>query len=226
VSRFLRILSVILVAAGLTVLADVGATLAWKEPLSSIYGSVKQSQARDQLADLERDFPTPADIRRAGRGHGLARAAVLARLFSHRVEHSDPIGRIEVPAIDLDMVVVEGTDTSSLRKGPGHYPDTSLPGERGTVAIAGHRTTYLAPFRHLDQLENGDQVVLTMPYGRFAYRVQRKQVVAPSDTDVIRDTSHQQLVLTACNPLYSAAQRIVVFATITGVSAEPGASGG
>ena len=114
----------------------------------------------------------------------------------------------------ISFDVVQGTDASSLEKGPGHYPATALPGLAQTVAIAGHRTTYLAPFRHLDVLKPGDQVVLTMPYGRFTYVVQYHRIVVPTALWVTRNVGYDRLVLSACNPLYSAAQRIVVFARL------------
>ena len=97
----------------------------------------------------------------------------------------DAIGKITIPAIGVDEFVVEGTDTASLRKGPGHYPSTPLPGERGTTAIAGHRTTYGAPFRRLDKLKRGDRITLDMPYGRFVYRVERLKIVDDQDLSVL-----------------------------------------
>src|SRR5215218_7369982 len=129
VTSVLRILSVVLITAGLTVLADVGATLAWEEPISSIYGSLKQDAARDELAQLEGEFPTAADLRRAARAGGSRREAmVLAHSLERRLDHGDVIGRILIGELDLDMVVIEGTDTASLQRGPGHYPGTDLPG--------------------------------------------------------------------------------------------------
>ena len=122
------------------------------------------------------------------------------------------MGRLEIPAIGVETVVVEGTEPGALRSGPGHYPGTALPGAGTTVAIAGHRTTYGAPFRRLDDLERGDLITLRMPYGRVAYRVERTRIVDPDATWVVRAADREQLVLTACHPLYSADQRIVVFA--------------
>ena len=113
-----------------------------------------------------------------------------------------------------EYTVVEGTDETSLEAGPGHYPSTALPGLGQTVAIAGHRTTYLAPFRHIDALRPGDRIIVTMPYGRFAYSVQFTRIVAPTAWWVTRSVGYDRLVLSACNPLYSAAQRIVVFARL------------
>jgi sortase A len=109
-------------------------------------------------------------------------------------------------------VVVQGTEGGDLRDGPGHYVNTPLPGEPGTVAIAGHRTTYLAPFRDIDELKHGDPIRVRMPYGDFTYQVERTRIVAPDATWVMRRIGYDRLVLTACHPLYSAAQRIVVFA--------------
>jgi sortase A len=113
------------------------------------------------------------------------------------------------------MLFVQGTDPGSLEKGPGHYPSTALPGLGQTVAIAGHRTTYLAPFRHIDALRPGDRISLQMPYGRFVYTVEYRRIVIPSAWWVTRNVGYDRLVLSACNPLYSAAQRIVVFARLS-----------
>ncbi len=111
-------------------------------------------------------------------------------------------------------MVVEGTDAGDLRKGPGHYPGTPLPGQRGTVAIAGHRTTYGAPFRKIDKVRPGDEIVVVMPYGRFTYRVERTRIVPPTAVWVTQRVSYDRLILSACHPLYSAAKRIVVFAKL------------
>src|SRR5213078_2628926 len=106
------------------------------------------------------------------------------------------------PTLGRHYVVVQGTDLGTLRKGPGHYPDTRFPGESGTVAIAGHRTTYLAPFRHVDSLHPGNHVVLAMPYGTFTYRVEKTQIVTPDATWITRRVpGAPRLVLSACHPL-------------------------
>lgn len=214
IARFGHILSIALITAGLVVLADVGITLAYREPLSSVYGAIQQGIAEDQLSELEDSYPSRADLIAAAKVKGLERRiALLAGRFSHHVESGEAIGRIEASAMDgLDMVVVQGTDTASLEKGPGHYPETPMPGEGGTVGIAGHRTTYLAPFRHIDSMQAGDRIVLTMPYATFYYRVQKTAIVDPSDVGVVRPVGYERLVLSACNPLYSAAQRFIVFA--------------
>ena len=207
--RALRILSVALITAGLVVLADVAATLLWKEPMSAVYGSIKQGEAEDSLAALEERFPEAVD-------RGSIRR--LANRFAREAETGEGIGRIRIDSIDLDVVVVEGTDSASLEKGPGHYPETKFPGQAGTIGIAGHRTTYLAPFRHIDEIERGDEIVLEMPYATFTYTTQKHEVVDPSQVEIVDDVGYDRLVLTACHPLYSAAERWAVFARLSDVS--------
>jgi sortase A len=213
--RAVYILAVALITAGVVVLADVGATLLWQEPVSSLYASVRQHNAESALSDLERHFPAPAD-RRAVRDirNKERKVKVLARRFAREVSDGQAIGRIVVPSIGLNIVVIQGTSTSDLTQGPGHYPSTPFPGLPGTAAIAGHRTTYLAPFRHLDSLHGGNRVELQMPYATLDYRVQRTKVVQPTDLGILRPRGYQRLVLTACHPLYSAAERIVAFARL------------
>src|SRR5687768_16846392 len=211
----LRQLSTILILAGLLLLADVGLTLVWQEPVSKLYADWRQDALADDLEELS-EPQLSAGERQALERLPLDedRAAFLARSLKRRTDTGDAIGRVLIPEIGVDKVIVEGTDGGTLRKGPGHYPETSLPGIRGTVAIAGHRTTYGAPFRDIDKLERGDLIVLEMPYGRFEYTVQEERIVDPSATWVTRRVGHDRLVLTACHPKYSAAQRIVTFARL------------
>ena len=202
--------------AGAVVLLDVGLTLAWGEPLSTLRGWMAQRQAGDDLAALERSFET----KQRGR-----QPRPISRLAARQLEETpvgQPIGRLVIPAIDLNVVAVEGTDTETLKKGPGRYPETNFPGQGLTVAIAGHRTTYLAPFRRINELETGDELTLDMPYASFTYRFQSQRIVEPSQVGVVRDVGYERLVLTACHPLYSAAQRIVVFARLVTVDRNSG----
>jgi sortase A len=215
VRTLLRQLSTILILAGLLLLLDVGLTLVWQEPVSSLYAQYRQDALADDLDELSQPDLRPAEVEALKRlPLDKDRAPFLARALKRRTDTGDAIGRVRIPEIDVNKVVVEGTDGGTLRKGPGHYPETSLPGIRGTVAIAGHRTTYGAPFRDIDKLERGDLIVLEMPYGRFEYTVQKEQIVDPSATWVTRRVGYDRLVLTACHPKYSAAQRIVTFARL------------
>jgi sortase A len=214
--RASRILSIMLITAGLVVLLDAGLTYVWQEPLSAAYGAIKQGQAEDQLNQLESQYPTPADLAAISDVHGNeAKARILADRFVPHLQEGHAFGRIKIDRIGLNIVVVQGTDTASLEKGPGHYRNTSIPGQPGTVAIAGHRTTYLAPFRHIDEIRNGDEIRLEMPYSAFTYTVQRHAVVDPSDVGILKPVGYPQLVLTACHPPYSAAHRYAIFAKLT-----------
>jgi sortase A len=120
------------------------------------------------------------------------------------------VGIIRIPQIRLDMAIVEGVDPDDLRKGPGHYPGTPLPGTRGNVGIAGHRTTYARPFWALDRLEAGDRIYVDTRRGRFVYRVEWARVVTPDQVEVLDPTGAPSLTLTTCHPKFSAAQRLIV----------------
>jgi sortase A len=126
----------------------------------------------------------------------------------------DPIGDIRIPVIGINQVVVEGTNTPDLRKGPGHYIGTPLPGQAGNAAIAGHRTTYGHPFYNLDSVKVGDPIVLTTLQGIFVYDTTKSSVVSPSDTSVVDNVLGNQLTLTTCNPRFSATTRLIVDATL------------
>ena len=126
------------------------------------------------------------------------------------------MGRIVIPKIDASYVVVKGTGTEELKSGPGVYSDTTFPGVAGTTAIAGHRTTYLAPFRHIDSLRPGNHILLYMPYAHFTYTVIGERVVAPTDVRAaVGNVGYSRLVLSACTPLFSAAKRLLVYARLT-----------
>ncbi len=215
VRRLRQPLSLALIIVGGLLLADALTTLVWQEPVSALYSRLQQGRLDDKLATLEGTEPSAVDRRVLSRLGTLdRRLAYLSRALNRRSDDGDPLGRIRIPSIGMSQVVVEGTDTSSLRKGPGHYPRTPLPGTHGTVAIAGHRTTYGAPFRKIDQLDRGDRVELRMPYGTFLYAVERRRIVPPTAVWVTGRTSYDRLILSACHPLYSAAKRIVVFARL------------
>ena len=186
----LRFVASVMIVSGILMIADAGVTLAWQEPISALLADRQQSSLRTEL----RNPP--------------------ARVLRRRPLEGDAIAKLEMPAIDKTTYVVEGTDLTTLRKGPGHYPETPLPGEDRTVAIAGHRTTYGAPFRNIDELKRGDTLRLSMPDGDYVYRVEKNQIVDNDATWVKRDVGYDRLVLTACHPLHSAAQRVAVFARL------------
>ena len=204
-----------LIISGALLLLDAVLTLVWEEPVSSVYAHFQQGELSGQLDRLEKVPLTPVERKAIVKVKDPAKKfAFAARSLDRRTDDGDAVGRLKIDRIGLSSVVLEGTNADDLRRGPGHYPSTPLPGQRGTVAIAGHRTTYGAPFRKIDKVRKGDDVVVTMPYGRFTYRVEQTRIVKPTDVWVIDKRSYDRLVLTACHPLYSAAQRIVVFARL------------
>jgi sortase A len=186
----LRFVASVMMVSGTLLIADAGVTLLWQEPVSAYVGQQNQETLKKAFIDPPR------------------------RVIQRQPLKGDAIAKIMIPSIGVSKYVVEGTDVDSLRKGPGHYPETPLPGEPGTTAIAGHRTTYGAPFRHIDEVKHGEPITIDMPDGRFVYRVERTQVVDDQDLSVLDRVGYQRLVLSACHPLYSAAQRIIVFARL------------
>jgi sortase A len=139
------------------------------------------------------------------------------------IKEGDAIARLEIPAIGVDKIVVAGVEKSDLKKGPGHYPDTPLPGQLGNAAIAGHRTTYGQPFYDIDKLKVGDEIIATTPSGRFVYTVTGQQIVSADDYQVVAttDPTVASLTLTSCHPKYTASQRIVVTSTLDQASSTP-----
>ena len=126
------------------------------------------------------------------------------------------MARIEIPSIELDAKVVSGVQPEDLKQGPGHYPDTPMPGQFGNSAIAGHRTTYGQPFYRLDEVAPGDEIVLTTVQGRFVYRATGSEIVDADRSDVVAttDPTIARLTLTTCHPRYSATRRLIVSAEL------------
>jgi len=216
--RLLRDTSLVLIISGVLLLADAGVTLLWQEPLTAVIALIERGQIDKRFLSYSQAPLSAVDRKALAALHTVnARVTYLARQERRAVKTGDAIGTMSIPRISANYTVVQGTDTTSLQKGPGHYPETAFPGMGQTVAIAGHRTTYLAPFRHLDSVKPGDQIVLTMRYARFTYRVELSKIVNPTAWWVTRNVGYERLVLSACNPLYSAAQRIVVFARLIGI---------
>ena len=210
-----RTLGTVVALLGVLLLADAVLSLTWREPVTAVLGERAAAQLPARLeattARLDRELTGRIDAVAAPQ----ARMALAARALAQQAAPGDALGRITIPRIDARFTVVQGTAATNLLAGPGHYPATALPGEHGTVGLAGHRTTYLQPFRHLDALRRGDRVVLAMPYGRFTYVVTGSRVVAPSRVAVLASAAGpERLVLTACHPLFSAAQRLVVTARL------------
>lgn len=196
-------------ASGLVLVAYAATVVLWREPITSAYAWWQQqnvAEAVDESFRTYRDVQTPSDV------------AVAADRLQANLKAGQPLGYIRSAELELDTAFVHGTRSGSdLTNGAGHYPETSLPGRGTTVAIAGHRTTFGAPFRRLDELQRGDAIKVEVPYGTFRYRVFGNEVVAPDDWTVIRDRGFETLVLSSCHPVYSNAQRWIVYARLVKV---------
>lgn len=127
----------------------------------------------------------------------------------------EPLGRLLIPAIGADWIIIEGVSPPDLAQGPGHMPGTALPGQPGNAVISGHRTTHGAPFYHLDTLGPGDTITIQTRIGTHTYQVVQTLTVLPADVWVTNQVPGAWLTLTTCHPRYSAQQRLIVFAQLT-----------
>ena len=222
-SWLMRWLAISMIALGGLALVDGAITLLWQEPISALIARLHQDHLSGDLRKAERAPPTVAEASvLSGIASERRRISYLAHELERRAGNGDAVGRIVIPRINASFVVVKGTGTSELESGPGiygprQYPGTSFPGVLGTTtAIAGHRTTYLAPFRHIDELRAGSRILLEMPYAHLTYTVIGQRVVSPEDvTAAVGRVGYSRLVLSACTPLFSAAKRLLVFARLT-----------
>jgi len=140
-----------------------------------------------------------------------------------RAPEGEAVALIVIPKIKVDKAVVEGVGLPELKKGPGHFPATPMPGQPGNAAIAGHRTTYGAPFSRLDEMQPGDDIYVTTRQAPlpFRYEVSERKVVSPDATEVLNPTEDNRLTLSTCEPRFSAARRLIVVAILKGEAAQP-----
>ncbi len=210
-------LAVLMILAGALAMIDAVVTLVWQEPITALYAMLQQDHLSSDLRAIERAPPSPA-VRRAlaSLPDERARIAFLAGELERHSADGAAVGRIWIPRVNAGYVIVKGTDTEDLIRGPGIYSETSFPGIPGTTAIAGHRTTYLAPFREINLLEPGNHIVLYMPYAHFTYTVTGQRVVSPDDVRAaVSEVGYSRLVLSACTPVFTAEKRLLVYARLT-----------
>jgi sortase A len=218
-----RILGSLLIAAGVLTLAWVILVWRWEDPFTALYTHVQQARLTHTYDKRAAAF-RPRRIRVGDLASVQQQVAGEAHAYRRTLKPGDPVGRLRIGRIGLTMVVVQGTDHSSLKKGPGHYTGSGLPGEGRLIYIAGHRTTYLAPFAAIDAIRAGDYVSFELPYGTFTYRVTRHYVVADNRVDVLKDGGAEVLRLQACHPRFFATQRYLVDAKLVGVAPRGGAA--
>lgn len=192
--KILIIVGLSLILAGLLTLAGIYAYIYFTDR--------KAAAAQEELFRQWEEDPIPSEEGNVAVGDGIA--------------------RIIAPRIELDAIVIELwglDDEQNLKRGPGHLPETAYPGQEGNCVISGHRTTYGAPFRHIELLTEGEEITLLTAENRYVYEVREQRIVLPTDLSVLEQEGEPKLTLTACHPWYSAAQRIVVIARL--VESEP-----
>jgi sortase A len=214
-----RTLAWILILAGLLGLGWTVTVWRWQDPFTALYTTWEQRGLARQYDRLAQSWKPPNDPPAGGTPAG-ARAEIAreAAAFRRTTHPGEAIGRIVIGRLGLNMILVDGTNHDSLTKGPGRDLRTYMPGENRLVYIAGHRTTYLAPFSHIDDIRVGDYVRLEMPYGTFVYRVIGHEIVPATDLAMLRSPHHELLRLQACHPRFFATQRYIVDARLVGVS--------
>lgn len=214
----IRHISTLIIVAGLGLLAWTGTVYVWKDPFTTAYTAFEQRRLESSLEKTfdewrpiatprqpqprptKKPKPKPVDVRREARAYRIS------------TEGGDAVARLEIPRLDLDVVVVNGTDVGDLRRGPGRHLDSFMPGQGQLVYIAGHRTTFGAPFSHIDKLRPGDRIVVELPYATIEYRVTEDRIVDQYELSVLKSRGREELVLQACHPRFFASQRYLVYA--------------
>ena len=212
----MRIAGATLIAAGVLTLAWALVVWQWQDPFTALYTHWEQRGLARELDRELTEFQPPRAGHRtlAAEERTIALEAARFRRETHR---GQAIGRISIARIGLNMVLVDGTDHDSLTKGPGRDLRAYMPGQNRLVYIAGHRTTYLAPFSHIDSIRPGDVVRLQMPYATFVYRAYSHRIVPADDVSVLRSPPHELLELQACHPRFFGTHRYIVYARLVAV---------
>ena len=214
-SRWARRVGTALIVLGVGVLAWTLVVWQWNDPFTSLYTRWQQRQLESDYAALVEQQPPPPKPSVATGAPAPDPEAVIraeATRFRKSVGEGDAIGRIVIPRLGVNMIVVNGTDTDTLKKGPGRYLGTSMPGQGQLVYIAGHRTTYGAPFAKIDEMRPGDRFRIEMPYATFTYEVTGHRIVDDQDLSVLESKGFEQVALQACHPRFFATQRYIVYA--------------
>jgi sortase A len=206
--RVARIAGTLMIVAGVGALAWALTVWKWEDPFTAALNYFDQRELAEsfdrRLEEGRRPATAAVDVRTT-----IPRSAVAWRRSSER---GDAIARLRIPRLGLTQIVVNGTDSDSLKRGPGRYLDSAMPGEGELVYVAGHRTTYGAPFSKINHLRKGDRVYLELPYGTFEYAITGHRIVSATQTSVLESKGFEQLALQACHPRFFATQRYIAYA--------------
>jgi sortase A len=219
-------LGTLLLVIGLGVLAWAATVYFWKDPFTTAYTAYEQRKLESALEEqFETWTPAPVPTRRPvakpnkpapPRRDDVRREAKRFRLAT---DDGDAVAKLTIPRLGLDVVLVNGTSSGDLRRGPGRHLETFMPGERSLVYVAGHRTTYGAPFSDIDRLREGDTITVNLPYASIEYEVTEHRIVDDNDLSVLESQGREELVLQACHPRFFASQRYLVYARPVAVTA-------
>ena len=208
----LRATGALLALGGLLMLAWVVTVWQWQDPVTLVLNKREQAQLASTYEERARHLPPTTTRPQAADLEALYRRSAVA--YRKKTGVGEPIGRLVVPRLGLRVWVVLGTDTESLKKGPGLHPPTGFPGEGRLTYVAGHRTTYGAPFSDIDKLKPGDPVTLEVPYGTFRYVVTGHRIVRANQLEVLQSRGREEIALQACWPRFFASHRYIAYAKL------------
>jgi sortase A len=228
--RAARLTGTLMIVAGVAAVAWVVVVWQWQDPFTAMYTKYEQHKLAQKFSHRFADYRPPASVRPvttlpdgtisiAAERKNIAKAAAAYRRTLHQ---GDPVGRLIVPRFGLKSIVVNGTSHDDLTRGPGRELSTYMPGQNELIYVAGHRTTYLAPFAHIDSLRPGDPITFVVPYGTFHYEVTGHRIVPADDLSVLRSHHKEQLILQACHPRFFATHRYLAYAKLVRVEPRSG----
>jgi len=216
--RLARIAGTLMIVAGIGALAWAVAVWQWQDPFTAVVNELEQ---RGLEQDFERSLtgrPGAALAVSSDARELRAQLASEAKAWRKQLGRGDAVARLRIPALGVNEIIVNGTDTDTLKRGPGRYLKSAVPGEGELVYVAGHRTTYGAPFSRIDRLKKGDRVVVELPYATYEYRITGYRIVDDTELSVLRSKGFEQLALQACHPRFFATQRWITYAEPVGVT--------
>jgi sortase A len=215
--RLARLTGTLMILAGLGTLAWAVAVWQWQDPFTAAVNHLEQRELRQ---DFERSFDSAGVAETISNDPKVVRRQMArqARAWRKQLRRGDAVARLRIPALGVDEIIVNGTDTNTLKRGPGRYLKSAVPGQGELVYVAGHRTTYGAPFSRIDRLRKGDRVVVELPYATYEYRITGHRIVAATEVSVLKSKGFEQLALQACHPRFFATQRWIAYAKPVGVT--------
>jgi sortase A len=229
--RAARITGTLMIVGGLCSIGWVLLVWQWQDPFTAIYTKYQQHKLASSFAHRFADYRPPAEETRPATAKPgsptavdaeQARVKAAAAAYRRALREGEPVGRMTVPRLGLKAIVVNGTSHDDLTRGPGRELHTYMPGEGELIYVAGHRTTYLAPFAHIDSLRPGDRVTFELPYASFDYEITGHRVVSADDLAALRSHHREVLALQACHPRFFASQRWIAYAKLLRVTPRDG----